>query len=308
MAEEQARLEQAGAVYATAHAERELPALPERGDALRRERAPRDRPGEGAHRGAATDLPARHGARGHLRPCPVDPRLGRDAARRAARGDRDRRPGGRRLPAAPALLARRSADASRGGAGLFRADVPARSDHEHHVARRHHHRDRRHRRRRGAADRGRASAARGGWTRRRSRARDPRLRQATGQADVRLAPRAHDLVPAHPGARGAGGPALQAARLHEDLLDGVRRGAVDDARPCADDPVRARTDPARIREPAESRLDGALPPGARRRLATPAHLPRRMRAGGARHRADLRAAGLRVHAARSTRAAFSSCP
>ncbi len=85
---------------------------------------------------------------------------------------------------------------------------------------------------------------RGGQGRRAGR-RDHR-RDAGGRSlDLLLAARDHRRV--HPGvhARGRRGPAVQAARVHQDLLDGVRGDPVGDAHARARGAVDPRQDPRR---------------------------------------------------------------
>ena len=62
--------------------------------------------------------------------------------------------------------------------------------------------------------------------------------------------------------RGAGGAAVQAARAHEDVLDGVRVAPRDHARARADGHLRAREDPPRAEEPDQPGLHRRLPAGA----------------------------------------------
>ena len=62
-----------------------------------------------------------------------------------------------------------------------------------------------------------------------ARGRDPRGDAGGGAERVLRAARDHRVVPADLHARGHGGPALQAARVHEDLRDGLRGRALGDA-------------------------------------------------------------------------------
>ena len=81
----------------------------------------------------------------------------------------------------------------------------------------------------------------------------------------------HRVVPADLHAGGAGGPAVQAARLHQDLLDGGGGAAVGDAGAGADGAVRPRPDHARAQNPINRVLIWIYRPviravAARRRL------------------------------------------
>ncbi len=67
--------------------------------------------------------------------------------------------------------------------------------------------------------------------------------------------------------RSAGGTAVLAARLHEDLRDGGRRGTGGDADSGADGLSDPRSHPRREDEPVEPPADRRLPTAARRRAA-----------------------------------------
>ena len=70
-------------------------------------------------------------------------------------------------------------------------------------------------------------------------------------------------------ARSAGRPDVRAARLHQDLCDGRRRGSRGDAGPGADGLLRARAHPLGRCESAEPLPDRGLPPVARAALGWP---------------------------------------
>ena len=95
---------------------------------------------------------------------------------------------------------------------------------------------------------------------------------------------------------GAGGQAVRAARLHQDLRDGRRGAAVRHAGAGADGLFRARAHPPRAAQPAEPRAHRGLPAGDRSGAAPPRHRARRGGpADGARFLAA-DAARQRVHA------------
>ena len=119
-----------------------------------------------------------------------------------------------------------------------------------------------------------------------------------GPGAVLLAADHHAVV--HPGvhARSAGGAAVLAARLHQDLRDGRRGRARGDAGPGADGLPDPRPHPRRAAQSAEPRADRGLPAAARRaccafRSATLVVALRRAR----RQRLAARATRRRVHAA-----------
>jgi hypothetical protein len=87
-----------------------------------------------------------------------------------------------------------------------------------------------------------------------------------------------------------------AARVHEDVHDGRRGGALGDARPGADGPARARPHSARERQPAQPRADARLPAGARGRAALPEGDARDRRARARADRGAAAASRRRVHA------------
>ena len=165
-------------------------------------------------------------------------------ARRGVRGRRARVP---RVPAASALRAGGGRVAAARRAGGVRRDAPAGGQREHHVAGRHRDRDRRDGRRRDRDDRERAQEARGVGARARPRADRGRAvagdhrRGGRGRPGALLQPRHHHaVVRAGVHARSAGRPDVRAARLHQDLCDGRRRGARRDAGAGADGLLRAR--------------------------------------------------------------------
>ena len=71
----------------------------------------------------------------------------------------------------------------------------------------------------------------------------------------------HRIVHADLHAGGAGGPAVQPARLHQDVCDGGGGGAVGDAGAGADGGVRARQDHSGAQEPDQPFPDLDLPAG-----------------------------------------------
>ena len=75
-------------------------------------------------------------------------------------------------------------------------------------------------------------------------ARGRRRREAGGPRDLLFARDHHRVVRARVPARGAGRPDVPAARLHEDVRDGVGDAALDHARPGADDALPARASAA----------------------------------------------------------------
>ena len=82
------------------------------------------------------------------------------------------------------------------------------------------------------------------------RARGADRGRRRGRAGAVLQPAGHHrLVPADFRPRGAGGPAVQAARLHQDLRHGGRGAALGHAGAGADDPVRPRPDHAGAQQP-----------------------------------------------------------
>ncbi len=94
---------------------------------------------------------------------------------------------------------------------------------------------------------------------------DRHRRVGRGRPRALLQPaRDHAVVRARLRAGGAGGPAVRAARVHQDLRDGRRRDARGDARSGADGLLRARAHPDRARESAEPLPDRGLSAGARR--------------------------------------------
>ena len=265
--------------------------------ALRRQRPRRGRTGEAAARGAALRPAGGRRDRPRLRPHGADRALDRHAAAEAAGRDGDRRARLRRLPAARAVGARHGADPAPGGAAGCHRDVPAGDQRQHHVARRHRDRDRRHGGRgdRDGRERAPAHRARPGAA---APLANHHARRHRGRSHAVLrAARHHDLVRADLHAGGAGGPAVQAARVHQDLCHGRGRPAVGDAPAGARRLLAAGRHPAGAGQSHHAAADDPVPPAAagRARLALGG---RRRDAGGAgRDRRAALAAGLRVHAA-----------
>ena len=272
--------------------------------ALRQERVGDDPGGQGAARAAEARVAGRSRDRSRLRPLGADRARGRPSEGQARRGIRRRRARVPRVPAAFALGARRGSLAAARRAGGVRRDAHARGQRQHHVAGRHRDRDRRDGRRRDRDDRERAQEARGvearAWRRaggRRTVAGHHRS-VGRGRPGAFLQPRHHHaVVRAGVHARSAGRPDVRAARLHQDLCDGRRRGSGGDAGAGADGLLRARAHPLGRRESAEPLPDRGLPPVAARsaRLAEGDTGRRRACAGGDRLAGA--AARRRVHAA-----------
>ncbi len=123
------------------------------------------------------------------------------------------------------------------------------------IARRHRDRDRRHGGRGDRHDRERpqASRTRGG---RKIPRRHPDRRGVRGRAGAVLQPADHHrLVHADLHAGAAGRPAVQPARVHENLLDGGGGAVVGDAGPGVDGDLRARPDRCRAQESDQSLPD-----------------------------------------------------
>ena len=122
--------------------------------------------------------------------------------------------------------------------------------------------------------------------------------QEVGAEHLLRAARDHRLVPADLHARGHGGAALQAARLHQDLRDGLRGRALGDAHAGARGAADPRPDPRRAREPREPLARARLRAG---RALRGAPAPARDRRGAARCMASavpvVPPARQRVHAA-----------
>ena len=78
---------------------------------------------------------------------------------------------------------------------------------------------------------------------------------------VLLAARDHGVVPPGVHARGDRGPAVQAARVHQDLLDGFRRDPGGDPDPGAGRDLHPRQDPRRARQPGQPGPGRALRAG-----------------------------------------------
>ena len=215
--------------------------------ALGQERVGDDPGGQGEARAAEARAAAGRRDRSRLRPLGADRARGRPSERQARRGVRRRRARVPRVPAAPALGAGGGRVAAARRAGGVRRDARAGRQRQHHVAGRHRDRDRRDGRRGDRDDRERAQEARGVEARARRRAVRRRAlarhhrRLGRGRPGALLQPAHHHaVVRAGVHARSAGGPDVRAARLHEDLRDGGRRGTRGDAGAGADGLLRAR--------------------------------------------------------------------
>ena len=132
-------------------------------------------------------------------------------------------------------------------------------------------------------------------------------RVGRGRPGALLQPRHHHaVVRAGLHARGAGGPPVRAARLHQDVCDGGCRGPGGDAGAGADGLLRSRAHSGRGRESAQPVADRRLPPAARVALAWP-----RRRSSARRSRWPRRRGRCRSSAASScrrwTRAISSTC-
>ena len=136
----------------------------------------------------------------------------------------------------------------------------------------------------------------GGGATRRAR-RGDRARDAGGRAEpVLRAARDHRLVPADLRARGNRGPTVQAARLHQDVRDGLRGRALGDAHARAGGALDPRPDPRRARQPARA---AGWCAATRRWCAS--------RSGAARRWSSSRCSRSRARCRRSSRWARSSC-
>ncbi len=264
-----------------------------------------DDPGsQGAARAAQARAARWRGDRHRLRPVGADRARGRAPARQARRGVRRRRARVPRVSPAPALGARRGGVAAARRAGRVHRDARSGRQREHHVARRHRDRDRGDGRCGDRDGRECAQEARGVEARARRRAVERRALAGDrggcgrGRPGALLQPADHHVV-VRPGvhARGAGGPAVRAARLYEDLRDGGGGGPRRDARPGADGLFRARPHSVRGGESPQSMADRRIPPCARRgtRLAEDDARRGGPRAGG--HRVARARARRRIHAA-----------
>ncbi len=89
--------------------------------------------------------------------------------------------------------------------------------------------------------------------------------RGAGSAAVLLAAHHHPQLSAGVRARGAGRPAVRAARLHQDLRHGRGRGAVDHAGAGAHGLFHPRAHPRRTGKPAEPLAHQCLPAAAERR-------------------------------------------
>src|SRR3546814_8316199 len=90
-----------------------------------------------------------------------------------------------------------------------------------------------------------------------------RSRDGCWPGAVLLTPDHHPVLRADIHAPSAGGAAVFAARLHQDLCDGRRRDTVGDARAGADGLVDPRENPVRTGQPGQPRSDTRLSPGDR---------------------------------------------
>ena len=134
---------------------------------------------------------------------------------------------------------------------------------QHHEPRRHRDRDRRHGRCGDRHDRERPQAPRTGGARTVAR-RHPDRGGVRGRAGAVLQPADHHrVVHADLHAGIAGRPAVQPARVHQDLLDGGGGAAVGDAGAGADGDLRARPDHSRAQESDQPLPDLDLSPSSR---------------------------------------------
>ncbi len=244
----------------------------------------------------------------------------RHAEAHARRGARDRQPGDPRIPLAhPERRDPDRHDPDRRPA-LVHSDACDGHHGEHHVARRDRGGDRRHgrcrdRRRRADAQEARAVAVRrppGELPRRRRR-----RREGSRRPQLLLAAGDRRLVSADLRARGAGRPALQAARVHQELLDRDRRPAGDHPGSGGAPHLHARRsvfvpaalalshrqcrlrrhDPQRGDPSDQPAADAALPAGDRGRAALSLADDRRRHPRGRGDGADLLPARFGIHAA-----------
>ncbi len=218
-------------------------------------------------------LPEGVDARRHLRPLGAHRGGDRHAHPRAGRGDAGGQP--HHLPLSLARAQRAGAHphpAHRGAARLHPHVLPG-AHRQHHVAGRHHRRRRRHGRCLDHHHREHPQETRGvgGARAARRAARGHHLRDAGGGPfHLLLAAGDHRGVPPRLHAGGHGGAALQAAGLHQDLLDGLRRGAGGDAHSRARGAPHSRPHPQGGGQPAQPLDCGALHPSGALRRAAPA--------------------------------------
>ena len=268
--------------------------------ALWRERARGDRCGEGTPRVGARESARGRGDRHDLRPLGTDPRRHRDAPRHVARGDARRFRRDLRVPVARAQRADPDPDHSDRNRTRVRAHALSGPEREHHVARWNRGGDRRDGRRGDHRRRERTQATRGLGARgptRRARGRDP-ARDAGGRTEHLLrAARDHRLVPADLRARGHRRAPLQAARVHEDLRDGLRGGALGHADTRARGALDSREDSRRARQSDQSLARARLHTGRAARRAAPSRRRDRGTASARNRDTGISLARLGVHAA-----------
>ena len=125
--------------------------------------------------------------------------------------------------------------------------------------------------------------------------RHPRRHRGRSHPVLRAAGH-HHLVRAHLHAGGAGRPALQAARVHQDLRHGGLRPALRDARPGAGRLLDSRPHPAGAGQPDHVAAPGAVPAGAAAGAGLALGGRRRDSGGDGGDRRAVLAAGVRVHA------------
>ena len=251
-----------------------------------------DRRRQGETRRARGRPAGRGGGGDRLRPLRPHPPRRRPPAGEADRGVPRGRRGMRALPPSLPQRLRRRRHPAPGHPDLLHRHVGPGHQRQHHVARGDRHRRRRHGRRRHRADRERPPAPRAGPRPQGALGDHRRLFEGGGAGPVLLAADRHPLLPAgfHPG--GAGGAAVQAAGLHQDLRHGRRRHPVDHGGAGADRLLPAR--PPRRRRPqspqppadpgvrAGPRLAAAPQGGGARRgrggdVRVPVSLPQRRR-------------------------------
>src|SRR6266498_1206705 len=260
--------------------------------------------GEGEARAAEAGTAAGRRDRRDVRPLGADRARGVEPARQACRGVRGSRRRLSRIPAPPALGAGRRRVAAARRARRVHRHACAGCERRHHVARRHRDRDRRDGRRGDRDGRERAQEARGVEARARRRAFCGRALEADRRRIGRSRSRAllqpadhHALVRAGVRARSAGGPDVQAARVHEDVCDGGFGCARRHARSRVDGLRDPWPHPGRARESADSLAHRRVPAAAALGAAV-AEDDARARGGRARRdRLSGDEARWRVHAA-----------
>ena len=240
-----------------------------------RERPRRHRPGQGAHQADRARPAARALNRPDLRPFGVDQARREQRLRDADRGDPDGRVHRAAVPVARAERADPDLHDPDRGAGGVHPLPDARDYREHHVARRHRHRHGRAggcRDRRGGADAQEAGGAEPKRPACRPSCRGHRGREG-GRSRQLLRPAGHcRVVPADPHPRGAGGAAVQAARLHQDAGDDCRGVPGHHARPGAADDLHAHPAlrvPAAVALPRDQRAARRSHPFRRRAPGQP---------------------------------------